>query len=165
MNNYSKKGDFLVVIGIPTFGNKGLNEVLNNRFGRCNSFTFVTIENNEIVEVKSVANDAQGAMGGAGIQAAQIIGNNRATEVIVGNLGPNATNSLSALNITIYQAQGGTVKELIDLRLSGKLQVLTASNVGAHAGMGGGGGGGGGGGRGGGMGGGRGGGGGQGRQF
>ncbi|MHA1671076.1 MAG: NifB/NifX family molybdenum-iron cluster-binding protein [Promethearchaeota archaeon] len=143
----------MVVIGIPTFGNQGLNEVLNNRFGRCNSFTFVTIENNAIVEVRSVANDAQGAMGGAGIQAAQIIGNNGATEVIVGNLGPNAASSLGALNLTIYQAQGGnlTVKELIDLRLSGKLQVLTTSNVGAHAGMGGG--------RGGGMGGGR------GRQF
>ncbi len=142
----------MVIIGIPTFGNKGLNEVINNRFGRCNSFTFVTIENNEIVEVKSVANDAQGAMGGAGIQAAQIIGNNGATEVIVGNLGPNAMNSLSALNLKVYQSQGGslTVKELIDLRLSGKLQVLTSSNVGAHAGMGGGMGGG----RGGGMGGG-----------
>jgi len=146
----------MVIVGIPTFGNKGLNEVMNNRFGRCNSFTFVTIENNEIVEVKSVANDAQGAMGGAGIQAAQIIGNNGATEVIVGNLGPNAANSLNAINIKIYQAQGGslTVKELIDLLLSGKLQVLTSSNVGAHAGMGGGRGGGGGGG-----------GGGRGRQF
>ncbi len=147
----------MVIVGIPTFGNKGLNEVMNNRFGRCNSFTFVTIQNNEIVEVKSVPNDAQGAMGGAGIQAAQIIGNNGATEVIVGNLGPNAANSLNAINIKIYQAQGGslTVKELIDLLLSGKLQVLTSSNVGAHAGMGGGGG------RGGGMGGG----GGRGRQF
>jgi len=143
----------MVIVGIPTFGDKGLNEVMNNRFGRCNSFTFVTIENNEIVEVKSVANDAQGAMGGAGIQAAQIIGNNGATEVIVGNLGPNAMSSLSALNLKIYQSQGAslTVKELIDLRLSGKLQVLTSSNVGAHAGMGGG--------RGGGMGGGMGGGG------
>ena len=63
----------MVIVGIPTFGNKGLNEVMNTRFGRCNTFTFITIENNEIVEVKSVANDAQGAMGGAGIQAAQII--------------------------------------------------------------------------------------------
>jgi len=75
----------MVIIGIPTFEDKGLNEVMNNRFGRCNSFTFVTIENNEIVAVKSVVNDAQGAMGGAGIQSSQIIGNNGATEVIVGN--------------------------------------------------------------------------------
>jgi len=131
----------MVIVGIPTFGNQGLKEVMNQRFGRCSSFTFVTIENNEIVEVKSVANDVQSAMGGAGIAAAQVIGNNGATEVIVGNLGPNAMNSLSALNLKIYQSQGGslTVKELIDLLLSGKLPVLTSSNVGAHAGMGGGG--------------------------
>ena len=150
----------MVIVGIPTFGNKGLNEVMNTRFGRCNTFTFITIENNEIVEVRSVANDAQGAMGGAGIQSAQIIGNNGATEVIVGNLGPNAMNSLSALNIKIYQSLGGslTVKELIGLRLSGKLQIITSANVAAHAGMGGGMGGGRGGGMGGGMGGGRGGG-------
>jgi len=128
----------MVIIGIPTFGDKGLNEVMNTRFGRCSSFTFVTIENNEIVEVKSVSNDAQGAMGGAGIQAAQIIGNNGATEVIVGNLGPNAANSLSALNLKIYQGKNITVKELINLHLSGKLEVLTASNVASHAGMGGG---------------------------
>ena len=130
----------MVIIGIPTSENKGLNEVMNNRFGRANSFTFVTIENNEIVEVKSVVNAGKGAMGGAGIQAAQVIGNNGATEIIVGNLGPNAANSLSALNIKIYQSPGGnlTVKELINLRLSDKLQVLTSSNVGAHAGMGGG---------------------------
>jgi predicted Fe-Mo cluster-binding NifX family protein len=128
----------MVIVGIPTFGNKGLKEVMNQRFGRCSSFTFVTIENNEIVEVKSVANDAQGAMGGAGIAAAQVIGNNGATEVVVGNLGPNAMNSLSALKLKIYQSQGGslTVKELIDLYISGKLPVLTSSNVGAHAGMG-----------------------------
>ena len=60
----------MVIIGIPTSENKGLNEVMNNRFGRANSFTFVTIENNEIVEVKSVVNAGKGAMGGAGIQAA-----------------------------------------------------------------------------------------------
>ncbi len=125
----------MVIVGIPTFGNKGLKEVMNNRFGRCSSFTFVTIENNEILEVKSVANDAQGVTGGAGIAAAQVIGNNGAKEVIVGNLGPNAMESLSALNLKVYQSQGGTVKELIDLHLSGKLQVLTASNVASHAGM------------------------------
>ena len=50
---------------------------MNNRFGRCDSFTFVTIENNKILEVKFVANDAQG---------------------------PNAMSSLSALNLKIYQA-------------------------------------------------------------
>ncbi len=128
----------LIKIAIPTYGNGGLTEVMNKRFGRCDSFTFVTIENNEITEVKSIENHARSGTGGVGIQATQIIGNNEADEVIVDFLGPNAANSLKALNIKIYHTPGGelTVKELMNLRLNDKLQLITSANVGAHQGMG-----------------------------
>jgi len=128
---------------VPSFGQGGLNELLHPRFGRCDSFTFVTIENNEITSVKSVPNHAANAMGGAGIQAAQIIGNHGATDVIVGFLGPNAAQALASLNLNLYQApqQQITVKEAIDLFIQGKLSRMEGSNVGAHYGMGGGGGG------------------------
>ena len=128
----------MIKIAIPTYGNGGLNEVMNKRFGRSNTFTFVTIENNQISEVSSVENHARGESGGVGIQATQIIGNHNANEVIVDFLGPNAANSLNALNIKIYHTPGGelTVKELINLRLNQKLQLITSANVGAHQGMG-----------------------------
>ena len=128
----------MIKIAIPTYGNGGLNKVMNRRFGRCDTFTFVTIENNQISEVKSVENHARGESGGVGIQATQIIGNHGANEVIVDFLGPNAANSLNALNIKIYHTPRGelTVKELIDLRLNEKLQLMTSANVGAHQGMG-----------------------------
>lgn len=154
----------MVIIGVPSFGAGGLASQLNPRFGRCDSFTFVTLEDGQIKEVKSVQNAAAGAMGGAGIQATQLIGNNGATEVIAGFLGPNAANSLNALGIKIYQApnQQLTVKDAIELYLKGELEQLASANVASHYGMRGGGGGGGmGGGRG--MGGG--GGGGMGRRF
>ena len=130
----------MVVIGIPTFGEGGLNASLNPRFGRCDSFTFVTVEDKEIKKVGVVLNQAANAMGGAGIQAAQIIGNNGATEVIVGNLGPNASQSLNALNLKIYQApnQQITVKQCIELYLQGGLQLTSGANVASHYGMGGG---------------------------
>ena len=147
----------MVIIAVPSFGNGGLNELMNPRFGRCVSFTFVNIEGGEIKEVKAVPNTAANAMGGAGIQAAQLVANNGATEVVVGSLGPNAYQSLAALNLKINQApnQQITVKECIDLYLQGKLQQVGSSTVPAHFGMGGGMGGGRGGGRGGGGGGGR----------
>ena len=128
----------MVKIAIPTFGNGGLNEVINKRFGRCDTFTLVTIEKSQIVEVKSVKNHAKSESGGVGIQATQIIGNHNADEVIVDFLGPNATNSLKALKIKIYHTPGGelTVRELIDLRLNDKLELITSANVGAHQGMG-----------------------------
>ena len=128
----------MIKIAIPTYGNGGLNEVMNRRFGRCDSFTFVTIENNEITEVRSIENHARSGTGGVGVQATQIIGNNKVDEVIVDFLGPNAANSLNALNIKIYHTPGGelTVKELMNLRLNDKLQLITSANVGAHQGMG-----------------------------
>jgi len=142
----------MTIIGIPSFGKGGLNSNLNPRFGRCSAFTFVTVEDGDIKEVKTVPNGASNAMGGAGIQAAQTIGNNGATAVIIGALGPNASQALSSLNVDIYQAPGQqvTVKEAVEMYINGELQKIAGANVGSHYGMGGGVGGG----RGGGMGGG-----------
>ncbi|MGV9173288.1 MAG: NifB/NifX family molybdenum-iron cluster-binding protein [Promethearchaeia archaeon] len=131
----------MTIIAVPTFENGGLNSQLNARFGRCQSFTFVTVKNGEIEAVKTVPNSAANAMGGAGIQAAQIIGNNGAEAVIVGNLGPNAAQSLNSLNLKIYQAPGQvTVKQAVQSYINGELNEISGANVGAHFGMGGGGG-------------------------
>jgi predicted Fe-Mo cluster-binding NifX family protein len=128
----------MVVIAVPSDGDGGLNALLNNRFGRCPSFTFVRVDANKISEVKAVSNSAIGQMGGAGIHAAQIIGDNAAEAVIVGFLGPNAVQSLNALKIKIYQAPNKsiTVRDAINLYLQKKLSVLTNANVPAHQGMG-----------------------------
>lgn len=128
------------IIGVPSNGKGGLNEDMSLRFGRCSSFTFVSVDNNEISVVKTVMNHANQAMGGAGIQASQIVGTNNANVVIVGNLGPNAVQSLNSLNLKIVQApnQQLTVKQAVDLYMEGKLHAITSSNVGSHFGMGGG---------------------------
>jgi len=138
------------IIAIPSIGNGGLNDEMSPRFGRCASFTFVEVENNEIKTVKTVPNPAANAMGGAGVQATQIIGNNGAEAIIVGFLGPNAASGLNALNIKIFQAPNKaiTIKEVMNLYIEGKLQTIATSNVASHFGMGGGGRGMGGGGRG-----------------
>lgn len=125
------------IIAVPSNGKGGLNEGMSLRFGRCSSFTFVSVDNNEISEVKTVMNHANQAMGGAGIQASQIVGTNNANVVIVGNLGPNAVQSLNSLNLKIVQApnQQLSVKQAVDLYREGKLQKITSSNVGSHFGM------------------------------
>lgn len=128
----------MVIIAVPSDGNGGLNEQMNQRLGRCPSFTFVTIKDNNIEEVRSVPNHASEAMGGAGVQAVQIIGNNEAEAVIVGFLGPNAAQALNALNLKIYQAPDRpiTVKDVIQLYFDKKLQLITSANVTPHHGMG-----------------------------
>lgn len=128
----------MVVIAVPSNGNGGLKELMNSRFGRCPSFTFVHVEDKKITEVKALSNSAVGQMGGAGIQAAQLVGNNGAETVIVGFLGPNAAQSLNALKIPIYQAPNKeiTVREVIDLYINGKLSLISSANVAAHQGLG-----------------------------
>jgi len=130
----------MVIIAIPSMGKGGLNDLLSPRFGRCPSFTFVELDNNEITAVKTVPNHATSAMGGAGVQATQIIGNNNAEVAIVGFLGPNAANGLKALNIKLFHAPDKqiTVKEVLDLFNEGKLEEMSSSNVASHYGMGGG---------------------------
>ena len=95
------------IIAIPTNGKGGLNEDLSTRFGRCSSFTFVTLENNEIKSVKTVPNHASEAMGGAG-----------------------------ALNLKVIEAPNETlsIKKVIDLYIGGELQEISGSNVSSHFG-------------------------------
>ena len=104
----------MVIIAVPSDGNGGLNDYVSSRFGRCPSFTFVKVEKNKIVEVKVVSNSAVGQMGGAGIHAAQLIGDNGATAAIVGFLGPNAAQSLNALRIEIYHFRKKVFEQIMD---------------------------------------------------
>ncbi|MFX1521936.1 MAG: NifB/NifX family molybdenum-iron cluster-binding protein [Promethearchaeota archaeon] len=129
----------MVIVAVPSMGKGGLNDEMNPRFGRCTSFTFVELENKEIQAVKTVPNHAAEAMGGAGVQATQIIGNNNAKILIAGFLGPNAINSLRALNIKVLQAPDKTltINEVVKLFLEEKLEEMTSANVSSHYGMGG----------------------------
>ena len=128
----------MVIIAIPSKGKGGLKDEICPRFGRCTSFTFVELENNEIIAVKTVPNHAVDAMGGAGVQATQIVGNGGADVVIVGFVGPNATNALRALNIKILHSpdEKMTVKEVLDHYIEGKLEEISSPNVASHYGMG-----------------------------
>ncbi|NHJ24240.1 MAG: hypothetical protein EAX89_06675 [Candidatus Lokiarchaeota archaeon] len=129
----------MVIVAIPSFGTGGLNEIFAERFGRCDSFAFVTIDNNEITEVRIIENPAKDEMGGAGIKAAQFVGNNKAKDVIVGIVGPNAAQSLNALKINMLKAPERqiTVKEALDLYIEGNLSKISSSNLMNRAGAGG----------------------------
>jgi predicted Fe-Mo cluster-binding NifX family protein len=112
---------------------KNLEAQLDPRFGRCPYFVIVE---SETMQFEAIANVASGAVGGAGIQAAQTIANKGAKVVITGNVGPNAFGALSATGIEIVTGASGTVKEVVDRYRSGKLQRTGAPTVGGHHGMG-----------------------------
>ncbi|MCK4247318.1 MAG: NifB/NifX family molybdenum-iron cluster-binding protein, partial [Methanomicrobia archaeon] len=75
--------------------NGGLEDSVSPMFGRCRNFTFVDIEGKEIKNTTVEQNQFAGAVGGAGIQAAQFIISEGADVIIAGNFGPNASSVFS----------------------------------------------------------------------
>jgi predicted Fe-Mo cluster-binding NifX family protein len=110
-----------------------LDASVDPRFGRCPYFIIV---DSETMQFEAVPNPASGAMGGAGIQAVQIIASKGAKAVITGNVGPNAFQALSAAGIKIITGAYGTVREVVEKYKRGELKETNSPTVGGHFGMG-----------------------------
>jgi len=110
-----------------------LDASVDPRFGRCPYFLIV---DSETMQFEAIPNMASGAMGGAGIQAAQIIAGKGVKAVITGNVGPNAFQALSAARIQIITGAYGTVREAVEKYKKGELKGISAPTVGGHFGMG-----------------------------
>ena len=120
-------------IAISSSG-KDLHAQIDPRFGRCQYFIFI---DPETMEFAVSENEGLMAMGGAGVQAAQLIAQKGATALITGNLGPNAASALSASGIKVHLVSGGTVREVTEAFKAGKLQEVSGPSVPPHFGMGG----------------------------
>lgn len=92
---------------------KNLDSQMDPRFGRCTYFIIADVENNKLKSHKVIKNLAMDQRGGAGIAAAQVLGNEKVEVIITGDVGPNAFATLNQLGIKMYQAKG-TVKEVIN---------------------------------------------------
>lgn len=119
---------------------KTLEAQADPRFGRC---PFFVIVDSESLEFEALENEAVGAAGGAGVQAAQAVAGKGVQAVITGQAGPNAFQALHAAGVEVYTGASGTVKDVLEDFKAGKLNKTGAPTVGSHFGMGGRGGGGG----------------------
>jgi predicted Fe-Mo cluster-binding NifX family protein len=118
-----------IKIAVPSFSPGGLEAKVNSRFGRCDFFTFVTLEHGEIKEVNIVANQGMNAMGGAGPLAAQLVSNEGGTVVAGANYGPNAANALNQAGIRTFGFPSNvtnlTVKQLVELYLKNQIPEIS----------------------------------------
>jgi predicted Fe-Mo cluster-binding NifX family protein len=117
-------------IAISSTG-KDLDCQIDPRFGRCQYFIFL---DSETMEFEAAENQGLTAMGGAGVQAAQLVVQKGVNALITGNLGPNAASALSASGIKVYLVPGGTVKEVAEAYKSGTLKEVSGSTVPPHFG-------------------------------
>jgi len=110
-----------------------LDAQVDPRFGRCQYFVIV---DSETMKFEAIPNTAAGAMGGAGIQAAQTVAGKEVEVVVTGNVGPNAFQALSTAGIKVVVGASGTLREAIAKFEKGELQEAKTSSVRSHFGMG-----------------------------
>ena len=116
-----------------TANGPGLDSPFVPVFGRCPSFVLV---DPETLACEALPNEAVGALGGAGIQAAQAVVARGVGAVITGQVGPNAYRVLEAAGVPIYLFGSGTVREAVQAYRAGRLRSTTAATARGHAGLG-----------------------------
>lgn len=121
-------------IAISSTG-KDIKSSVDVRFGRCPYFLIVEIKGEEIKSAKAIENLATAQAGGAGITAAELVGNQGVTAVVTGNMGPRAFDVMAQLGIDVYQAEG-TIEEVVGQFIKGKLEKISAATGPQHRGMG-----------------------------
>ncbi len=100
------------------------DSLIDQRFGRCKYFIVVEIEGNKVKGDNAVENKGAIQGHGAGIRAAQQVGELGVDTVITGNLGPNATEVLNQLKIKPYHGSG-KVKDAVDEFINDGLKEIT----------------------------------------
>jgi len=109
-------GSFKVAIACE--GNGGLDDIVSPRFGRCPTFTIVTIENNMVKNVEVMPNQAAYAARGAGVAAVQSLANKGVKIILAGRFGPWASSTSAQFGIQISIVQPGIrVKEAVDAHI------------------------------------------------
>jgi predicted Fe-Mo cluster-binding NifX family protein len=111
-------------IGLPSNGSD-LSAGFAAHFGRCQHFLIYDTDNNELLN--SFPNSARNASGGAGIQAAQELVNEKVEVVIAPQIGPNAWDVLQVAKIRIYIGINGTVQDNITAFKNGELNEMTVA--------------------------------------
>ena len=96
-------------------------------FGRTRYFLIV---DPDTMEYEAVSNPNTQAMGSAGIQSAQLIGNAGAEVLITGQVGPNAFQTLSVIGVRIHHIMGGTSRQAIGAYKAGRLPMVSQPHPG-----------------------------------
>lgn len=116
-------------VGVTATGPE-LDSLVDQRFGRAEYLLFVDLPERALKAVENKA--GRSAAQGAGIQAAQVVIDNRATVLITGHCGPKAYQALKAAGVEVFVAAGGTVDEVLSRFQEGKLSPAPAADVGGR---------------------------------
>ena len=111
-------------VAIPTTGERGLDEYIEQHFGRAPTFTIIEMETNEVRVIPNTSEH----MGGVGLPP-ELLASEGIDVMLAAGLGRKAIMMFEERGIMVYIGASGTVKETIQLWQEGKLQVATDENA------------------------------------
>lgn len=111
------RGDIMIIIAIPTSGNKGLDDRVHEHFGKAPTFTLLNLETGGLTIIDNTSEQ----MGGT-LSAPELIRSTGADTVAVGHLDPRAAERCAELGISVLCGASGSVRDVMqqvrDRRLS-----------------------------------------------
>jgi predicted Fe-Mo cluster-binding NifX family protein len=117
---------------IITTVSSSIDSDIDPRFGRG---AYMLVVDTVTIQVEAHPNPGVNASGGAGIQAAQFVADQKAEAVISGDFGPNAFNALKAAGIAMYlYADCRTARQAVERFQAGQLQEVGESTQSGHHG-------------------------------
>jgi len=108
-----------------------LQAQIDPRFGRCPYFLIVETDD---LSFHAVENPNLTLSSGAGIQSAQLLAEHGVKQVLTGNCGPNAHQTLVAAGIDVIVGCLGALREVIEQYKAGNLGTASEANVPGHFG-------------------------------
>jgi predicted Fe-Mo cluster-binding NifX family protein len=109
---------------ILTTTSPAIDSDVDPRFGRAGYFLLV---DPDTLKWQAYPNPGASASGGAGIQAAQFVADQKVEAVVSGDFGPNAFNALKAAGISMYlYGSCRSAQEVIQRFRSGQIEPLVA---------------------------------------
>ena len=107
-----------MTIAISAVGSN-LDSEVDPRFGRC---AYLVIVDPETLEFEAVKNPNVAHASGAGIATAQLVADRGVEMVCTGSLGPKASQTLSAAGIQMVTGVGGSVRDVVEGYIAGRVQ-------------------------------------------
>ena len=97
------------IVAVASDDNNGLNGMISAHFGRCPFYTFITLENDEVVETKALDNPyCQAHQPGV---VPEFINSEKANVIISGGMGPRAITMFQQFNIEVITGASGKISD------------------------------------------------------
>ena len=115
-------------IAIPSVGPGGLDGERSGHFGHCDVFTFVDVEDGEVKQVTTIANEAH-VQGGCMVPV-NLLASHNVNALIVGGIGMRPLMGFKQVGVDVfYDAERPQIRPVVEDLIAGKLQMIGDDQV------------------------------------